>query len=199
MEKRSFNLKVVVGGNGGVGKTSLIQRYCTNTFKEDSKMTIGVGFLSKKTCLPYNEETYDFCYTFWDLGGQERFRFMQTTYAKGAHAFIAAFDMTRYESLLNLDPWLDLFYKDNDPDRPTIIIGTKKDIWDPEKGGIQREEIQQKMTELQAGHCPNSSNFGYIDTSAKTGEGIQEVFQAVGYWTIAYNQAHPSIKPGITG
>lgn len=84
--------KLVVAGEGGVGKTTLIIRYCEGIFKHDTRTTVGVGFASKEVQLHGESIKLQI----WDFGGEERFRFILPAYCKGANAAILAFDSTRF-------------------------------------------------------------------------------------------------------
>ena len=159
-----YTFKCIVAGDGGTGKTTLINRYITKTFSVDTKVTIGAGFYTKT--LEINDSILKL--QIWDFGGEKRFRFILPTYCKGAHGVIMAFDLTRLPTLIGLDEWLDIIKK-NAANPKIILIGTKLDI-----GQTIDEEI---INEFLARNKDVSS---FYKTSSKTGENIEAVFVQMG-------------------
>jgi small GTP-binding protein len=170
-EKR-YVYKLVVAGEGGVGKTTLIIRYCEGHFKSDTRTTVGVGFASKDVELE-NEKVK---LQIWDFGGEERFRFILPTYCKGANAAILAFDTTRFQSVKNLPEWVDIIRK-NSGDIPIILVGTKVDI--EEKRTVKPDEGESfaKKNRLHS----------YFDVSSKTGLNVENVFAKAAELAFAYS------------
>lgn len=149
--------KIVIGGAGGVGKTTFIHYYVNNEFIPDTKMTIGVQFHVKKTTVDGN----DVRLILWDLGGQERFRCMLPTYIKGAIGGLVLFDMSRYNSLVATDTWLELF-KNASPGMPIILVGTKMDACPEDEIPSIVEAASRKASEREyAGQAFTSSASGY--------------------------------------
>ena len=97
--------KVCLFGDGGVGKTTLINRYLTGVFKSDESITIGVDFHIKKLII----EEKRISLQIWDFAGEERFRFLLPSYVLGASGGIFVYDITRFTSLKNFQDWLDIF------------------------------------------------------------------------------------------
>jgi len=91
-----------MAGEGGVGKTSLIIRFCQNRFTEEYKPTLGADFAVKKVKIGDMEVTLQI----WDLSGQERFEIMRKYYFKGASAGVLVFDVTRPETFLLINRWI---------------------------------------------------------------------------------------------
>ena len=116
--------KVVFGGDGGVGKTTLIQRYLTGEFIDTTKLTIGVGFHIHQ--MSYQGR--DISLSVWDCGGQEQFKQMGIfdNYFRGALVAILMFDLTRALSIGGLDTWYD--FVDQNVKTDIIIIGGKSDL-----------------------------------------------------------------------
>ncbi len=170
--ERRFVYKLVVAGEGGVGKTTLIIRYCEGVFKHDTRTTVGVGFASKEVKLRGEAIKLQI----WDFGGEERFRFILPAYCKGANAAILAFDTTRFQSVKNLPEWVEIIRK-NAGNIPIVVVGTKTDLED--KRTVKREEGEtfSKMNKLE----------GYYDVSSKTGLNVDTVFARVA--ELAYDQA----------
>ncbi|HME53639.1 MAG TPA: Rab family GTPase [Candidatus Lokiarchaeia archaeon] len=168
MRGTNYIFKVVVGGAGGVGKTTLLHRYLHNEFLTDTSMTIGVNFLNKELI---RDDGTKIVLTLWDLGGQERFRFFQPSCCMGSKAAIVFFDMTRLDTSIQVKEWVDMFRTNGSPTIPIILGGTKLDLATPDLiDGIN--EYANKLVD----------QFGlanYIPTSSKTGENIEETFNFI--------------------
>ncbi|KAG8952771.1 hypothetical protein FRC04_003694 [Tulasnella sp. 424] len=121
--------KVVVMGSAGVGKTSLVQRYTTNTFSSTKiAATAGASFHVKKTIVngvPVRLQL-------WDTAGQERFRSLAPMYYRGAHAAVLVYDITNPSSFEDIRVWLEELKKNIPPesenDMIIYIVGTKVDL-----------------------------------------------------------------------
>jgi small GTP-binding protein len=159
-----YTFKCIVAGDGGTGKTTLINRYMTNKFSVDTKVTIGAGFYTKTLEI----EDALIKLQIWDFGGEKRFRFILPTYCKGAHGVIMAFDLTRLPTLVGLDEWIDIIKKNADNPK-IILIGTKLDL-----GQMVDDNTIQEFTEK------NKEIASVYKTSSKTGEHVEEVFAQMG-------------------
>ncbi|MHA1681883.1 MAG: Rab family GTPase [Promethearchaeota archaeon] len=157
-------LKVCVGGDGGVGKTTFLYRLCQNTFINNTKMTVGVSFLTKNMTLLDGPREFIYNLALWDFGGQDQFRFILKTYVLGAHGGLVFFALDRMPSFMNVDEWIELLRSEK-PDLPIVLVGTKADLED-EDMLIPEDEIMQKVREHDL--------LGYIRTSSKTGDGIED-------------------------
>ena len=156
--------KTILIGEGGVGKTSLTIRYTENRFEDDMKMTIGVNFASKKV----NVDNMDATLMLWDMGGQPRFRDVIGDYFRGARIAIAVYDATRLFSLERLRDWIDRV-KENAPDCKFLFVANKID--ERRNGtGVQQEDGLVFAQEFDA---------TMMEVSAKTGEGVTEMFESV--------------------
>uniref|UniRef100_A0A2S2PD02 Ras-related protein Rab-23 n=1 Tax=Schizaphis graminum TaxID=13262 RepID=A0A2S2PD02_SCHGA len=100
-EDLEIALKVVIVGNGAVGKSSMIQRYCRGTFTRDYKKTIGVDFLERQ--IECNGE--DVRLMLWDTAGQEEFDAITKAYYRGAQACVLAFSTTDRDSFEAIHSW----------------------------------------------------------------------------------------------
>lgn len=118
-------LKIITGGDGGVGKTTLLHRYVEGNFVTNTKATLGVDFFMKK----YNTNDKHFELQLWDFGGQKIFRNILKNYAKGASGALFLFDLTDKSSLGEIDGWVDIF-REKDPNLPIIFLGAKLDLTD---------------------------------------------------------------------
>jgi small GTP-binding protein len=162
--KKKFVLKILTAGDGGVGKTTLLHRYVSNRFVADTSMTIGVQFHLKNILFGGVDCTLQL----WDFGGQDRFRFLLPTYASGAKGALLLFDLTRMQTTFSLEnSWLPIVRKE-DPNMPVVLLGTKLDMVDPNFPQIEPGFGQEFGNR-------NKLN-GYVETSSKTGEKVEEAF-----------------------
>ena len=118
---------MIIIGDMGVGKTSIVQRFVKDHFDNNYKATIGVDFeieQFKILSLPFNLQI-------WDTAGQERFRCIASAYYRGAHAIILTFSLIDAETLANTKRWLNDVLevsKRNDLIPLIFLVGTKKDL-----------------------------------------------------------------------
>ena len=160
--------KVVIFGDAGCGKTTLTQRFLTNLFKSDAKMTIGVDFEVKS--LEVNGKKVKL--QIWDFGGEERFRFLLPTYVRGATGALFMYDVTNYSSLAHIDDWLLVVRKEIKSDKetlPIIVVGGKADLID------DREVTGEEGLNIAKSRGVN----GFIECSAKSGENVEDTFDGL--------------------
>jgi len=163
-EHRSFAFKVIIVGPGAVGKTSLLNRFVHNQFDLKYKLTLGVDFLTKN--LEYEPSKFAKL-QIWDIGGQERFKFLHRSFYEGAFGALIVFDLSRQNTFSSMKNWLSEMRSIINDDIPKIIIGNKSDLI-PEIGQIvDRNEVKK--------YAKNEGCF-YIETSAKTGENVEITF-----------------------
>ncbi|MFO7795847.1 MAG: Rab family GTPase [Promethearchaeati archaeon] len=159
---KKFILKLLTAGEGGVGKTTLLHRYVEGKFSQSTKMTIGVEFFLKEVQI----NSQDCTLQLWDFGGQERFRFLLESYVLGAKGALLMFDLTRIQTLENLEQWVNIVRK-GDPNLPILFLGTKLDLKDEIM--VDDEYAKSFMEELNL--------FDYLKISSKTGENVQAAFE----------------------
>nr|MDO8114008.1 Rab family GTPase [Candidatus Sigynarchaeota archaeon] len=163
--KKKFVLKLVVAGDGGTGKTTLLHRYVSNRFIADTSMTIGIQFHLKNITFGGVECTLQL----WDFAGQDRFRFLLPTFCSGAKGGILIFDMTRMQTTFSLESsWLPIIRKE-DQNLPLLLMGSKLDMVDPNFPAIEPS--------FGADFIRSHNIQGYIETSSKTGEKVDECFR----------------------
>ncbi|MFW9918955.1 MAG: Rab family GTPase [Candidatus Thorarchaeota archaeon] len=164
MSSRPPVFKTVLIGEGGVGKTSITLRYTENRFDEDMKITIGVNLATKKVEV----EGVGATLMLWDLGGQPRFRDVVSEYFRGSRIALAVYDATRYFTLERLNDWIERL-KENAPECDLIFVGNKIDERE-EGSGVTLEEAREFASKYNA-PC--------VEVSAKSGDGVEELFQVV--------------------
>ncbi|MGQ4873165.1 MAG: Rab family GTPase [Promethearchaeota archaeon] len=165
-EAKSFIYKICVIGDGGVGKTSMVLRYCENTFKENYIMTIGSNF-STKTVELSEYPNFNIKLQIWDLAGQKHFSFVRPPFYRGATGLIYVFDLTRRSSFSNLHNWKAEAEKVIGQ-KPCILVGNKLDLANDNRE-VSTQEGEALKNELGAEK--------YYETSAKDGTNIEDVFK----------------------
>ncbi len=161
---KKYIYKIVTAGDGGVGKTTLLKRYVDNKFSEGTKLTVGVEFFIKDITF----RGYSFTLQLWDFGGQDRFRFLLDGYTSGTKGALLMFDLTRINSLNNLQEWVELLRKRN-PNLPLLFIGTKMDLLT--ENNIDDVYIAELKRKYQC--------FDFLKVSSKTGENVQLAFEKI--------------------
>ena len=159
----SYVAKLVMVGDEGVGKTSLVQRFVENTFTTDYKPTIGVSIMTKTVKLTGQETQIQFSIS--DLAGQEQFARVRRSYFRGAHASFIVYDVTSRASFEAVKPWYKETLDYAGRSTIVIIIGNKADLTD------QREVKTEEALELV-----RNMDCTYVETSAKTGENVAAAF-----------------------
>ncbi len=161
-EFKPILLKVIIGGDGGVGKTTLLHRYIESVFLADTHLTIGVEFFLKEIQI---DET-KILLQVWDFGGQERFRPLLISYATGARGALLLFDLTRPSSLNRIDQWVNIC-RQNNQDIPILLLGSKLDLID----AITIDD------DFATKFIDEYNFFNYLKISSKTGENVNLAFE----------------------
>jgi small GTP-binding protein len=152
-------LKVVVAGDGAVGKTSLIRRYCEGKFDVARVQTIGVDFQTQTVDLPQGAVKL----SIWDMAGQDRFAVMRGGFYRGSRASALVFDVTMEESLKSLLRWKDEILEAVQ-EQPFLVVGNKVDL-------------ERTVPQGWGKKLADSIGASYVETSALTGEGVPALFE----------------------
>lgn len=164
-EEYDYLFKSIVVGDGGVGKTSLSVRFSKGIFTEDYKMTIGVDFHVKTITVETSEGVMTCKLQLWDTGGQERFGHIRPMYYQGALGAVVVYDLTNRASFEHLSKWIEEVRININYDIPLLLVGSKSDLVDHRTVSIREVNSFAKMF-----------NLFYMETSAKTGEGVTDCF-----------------------
>jgi small GTP-binding protein len=113
-EEGAKNCKVVLVGESGVGKTSIITRYISNSFKSQQLPTTGANFVSKTVIL--EDENQSIKFELWDTAGQERYRSLARVFYKNAAVCVLVYDITRKSSFEELKKFWVKEIKENAPE-----------------------------------------------------------------------------------
>ena len=154
--------KVVVLGDGGIGKTSICNYLTTGEFFGSYKLSIGADFFSKKLVVDGEDVTLQIC----DIGGQDQFAEISNIFTKGAHGAILCYDTTRRDTLDSLDRWIG---KLEDKNIPKVLVSTKNDV----------EELREVLDEEGYETAKRLNVPYYIPTTSLKGIGITETFEAI--------------------
>jgi small GTP-binding protein len=163
VKSSEYAFKLILGGDGAVGKTSLVHRFVENTFAKDYKSTIGTSIMKKECSFKELESAVRFM--IWDLAGQSQFQRVRQSYLANAEAGILVYDVTNRKSYENIENWHNEIIKAS-PNISLILVGNKIDLKD------DREILNKEGSKLA-----EKLGLSYIETSAKTGENINDAFK----------------------
>ena len=166
MDDEKDSCKIVLIGESGVGKTSIINQYVEETFKEDEESSAGASFSTKKLYLKNgNQITLEI----WDTAGQEKFRALTQLFYKEASAAILVYDITRKDSFNQIkEYWIKQVKEKSSNDVIIAIAANKIDLFD-------KEEVEEKI----AREFALKENAIFMMTSAKNKNGIDELFTII--------------------
>lgn len=157
-------IKIFIAGEGGVGKTTLVERLTKDRFVTDTILTIGVQHTLHNMISKSGKK---YVFQIWDLGGEDRFKFIVPMYVKGSSGGIIVFDESRYPTYKNLPDWIELVKKDYNPKAPLILISTKSDLIDTPL--MSEDEKNDLLTRYNL--------TGYYRTSSKSGFNVKDLFR----------------------
>lgn len=166
MKNISFVFKIVVIGDGRVGKTSLIQKFTRSSFKEDYTKTIGAQLSN----YDYEINNDKIRLQFWDIAGQDKFHFLRPSFFNKSRGGIIVYSLEENklgeESFINITDWYDEIKK-YCGDIPIIIFANKIDLVDISQ--VDESSLKEVVEE--------NNLLGYRITSAKTGNGVTDAFK----------------------
>jgi small GTP-binding protein len=153
-------LKLLIVGESGVGKSSILTRFTEDTFSSDFMTTIGVDFKFKSLLI----EGKTIRLQIWDTAGQERFRAITTCYYRGAQGILLVFDVTQPETFQKLPLWLEEIKKNCKKDVKVVVAANKID-----------EKVKNVDMNSVKEFCEKNA-LKYVETSAKENTNIEKVF-----------------------
>eukprot|EP00948_MAST-09A_sp_MAST-9A-sp1_P000695 g695.t1 len=155
-------IKVLLLGDSGVGKTSLLNRFASNQFKQNLMTTAGVDF--KVQHLEIDGRHIKL--SIWDTAGQERFHIITRAYYKGSHGIALVYDVGDPRTRDNIEYWARNIREHGEKDSVTMLVANKIDL----------PEDEQVCTRAEGESMAENFNMKFVETSAKNGEGVQQAF-----------------------
>jgi small GTP-binding protein len=163
-EEYNIMIKALLIGDSTVGKTSIIGKYLDKNFSDKTKNTVGIDFKNIK--LKIDEE--NIYLQLWDTAGQEKYRSMTTSYYRGVNIIIIVFDVTNKISFEHVKDWIDNINNFAKMNVIKILVGNKIDLNDLR---VISFDDGKKIADFYS--------IKYYETSAKTREGIVEMFENI--------------------
>jgi Ras-related protein Rab-11A len=158
-----FRFKIVMLGDGAVGKTAMTTRFTQDSFNTDYKRTIGADFAVKRLEIPDIDAKVTLqC---WDLAGQPRFEFVRQGFYRGARGGLLLFDVTRRRTFLNIDRWKEETIDNVGKKIPIVVVANKIDL-------VESRVVPEK----EGRNYANENEFIYVESSALTGENVEAAY-----------------------
>ena len=158
-----FQIKIVIIGDSGVGKTNFIFRFAENSFSDMHVSTVGLDYKSKIIILPSSKKRVRI--QIWDTAGQERYMAINKNTLQKVQGIIIMYDLTNRKSFENLERWFNIVSQ-NFPGKTVFLVGNKLDLSDDKR--IVTVEEGQKLAE--------ENNMKFYEGSGQNGENVEEIF-----------------------
>ena len=160
LQEHNYLFRICLLGDAGVGKTSILSRFCDNTFKENYNNTIGVDF----RLITLKQDNIISKLHIWDTAGQERFRSLASNYINNAHGFIFIYDITDLDSFNHVINWVDMALGKNPKTVVNFLVGNKSD-----------NDEERKVSKEEAKNLAKEKNLFFLETSARNNDNIQKL------------------------
>ena len=154
------NYKTVILGDSSVGKSSIGTKFTTGDFNSFQEPTIGAAFLKGSIDLDNSKYIFEI----WDTAGQERYHCLAPMYYRGAVFAMVVYDITSYKSFKNAKLWINEVMIKGDT-KVIILVGNKVDL-----------DTKRKVEQTEALEYANQNNLLFAETSAKSGENVEDIF-----------------------
>lgn len=161
---KNLQAKLVLLGDMGTGKTSLVLRFVKGQFQDYQESTIGAAFFTQ--VLSLNEATIKF--DIWDTAGQERYHSLAPMYYRGAAAAVVIYDITSMDSFMRAKKWVQELQAQGNPNVVMFLAANKADLEEKRKVGVEEGEQYAK-----------ENGMFFVETSAKTAQNVNELFYEI--------------------
>ena len=184
----NYQFKIILLGESGVGKTSILSCYMEEKFKSDRPCTINADFKIKSLKI---DQSTSVKLTIWDTAGQERYKSLTKHYFKDAHGIILIYDVADRRSFEGLGTWLEEIKNNMLKDEVSIIlVGNKIDL------------PFRNVTKEEGESFANKNDLMYLETSSKEGTNIEKIFEMISKEIISkksiydsnYSSPHESLR-----
>ncbi|XP_064965820.1 ras-related protein RHN1-like isoform X2 [Musa acuminata AAA Group] len=165
MGSGNIQAKLVLLGDMGTGKTSIVLRFVKGQYFDCQESTIGAAFFSQ--VLSLNEATVKF--DIWDTAGQERYHSLAPMYYRGAAAAIVVYDISSMDSFIRAKKWVQELQRQGNPYLIMALVANKVDL-----------EAKRKVGYEEGLQYAQENGLFFMETSAKTAENINELFYEIG-------------------
>ncbi|KAK2461499.1 hypothetical protein APHAL10511_005962 [Amanita phalloides] len=165
MANKQYQFKLVLLGESAVGKSSLVLRFVKDQFDDYRESTIGAAFLTQTVTL---EDQTAVKFEIWDTAGQERYKSLAPMYYRNANCAVVVYDITQTTSLDKARTWIRELQRQADPSIVIALCGNKLDL-----------AARRQVTQDEAKKYAEEEGLMWMETSAKTGEGVADVFTAI--------------------
>jgi len=186
MSRKKVLLKVVILGDSGVGKTSLLNQYVNKKFSNAYKATIGADFLTKEVVVDERLVTMQI----WDTAGMERFQSLGVAFYRGSDCCVLVYDVNVAPSFEHLDSWREDFLIQSGSvaeSFPFVAIGNKIDLDNQRVVSLKRAQSW----------CASKGNIPHYEASAKEAIQVDQAFQAVAKLALKQEQGRGIYEPGV--
>lgn len=161
-----YRFKIVMLGDGAVGKTAMTTRFTQNFFEADYKRTIGSDFAVKRLEIPDIDAKVTL--QVWDLAGQPRFESVRQGFYRGSRGGLLLYDVTRRRTFLNIEHWKEEAYKNLAKEIPIVLVANKVDLKD-----------SRVITPEEGKEYAEKNGFLYTESSALTGENVEQAYETL--------------------
>ncbi|KAI0035126.1 GTP-binding protein RAB5 [Vararia minispora EC-137] len=166
---KQLQYKLVLLGESAVGKSSLVLRFVKDQFDDYRESTIGAAFLTQTVTL---DDGTAVKFEIWDTAGQERYKVSTSLsapmYYRNANCAVVVYDITQAASLEKARNWIRELQRQADPSIVIALCGNKSDL-----------AARRQVTQEEAQKYAEEEGLMWTETSAKTGEGVTDIFTAI--------------------
>nr|XP_043627010.1 ras-related protein Rab5-like [Erigeron canadensis] len=178
---KNVQAKLVILGDMGTGKTSMILRFVKGQFFDFQESTIGAAFFTQVVSINNTTVKFDI----WDTAGQERYHSLAPMYYRAAAAAIVVYDINTMSSFQKAKKWIEELQRQGNPDTIMVLVANKADM-------ITKREVDPEEAKQYA----KENGLKYFETSAKTAQNIQELFYEIAT-EVAQAAPSPSMPSGM--